>query len=68
MALRTQNTLKSELSSIPGIVPKRQVELLRHFGNIQAILAASPDELAAVRGMNALAAQAIAEYARGKGP
>lgn len=67
-ALRTQNTLKSELSSIPGIGPKRQVELLRHFGNIQAILAASPDELAAVRGMNALAAQAIAEYARGKGP
>ncbi|MEA5015622.1 MAG: excinuclease ABC subunit UvrC [Candidatus Limiplasma sp.] len=65
-ALRTQSTLKSELSSIPGIGPKRQVELLRHFGNIKAILEAGQEELAAVRGMNALAAKAVAEYAAGK--
>ncbi len=61
-ALRTQNTLKSELSSIPSVGPKRQVELLRHFGSIKAIFAASEEELAKVPGMNAAAAKAIAAY------
>lgn len=65
-ALRTQHALTSELSSIPGVGPKRQVELLRHFGGIRAILAASEDELAGVRGMNARVARAIVEYAAGK--
>ncbi len=65
-ALRTQNTLRSELSAIPGIGPKRQVELLRHFGSLKAIFAADPEALAAVPGMNAPAAKAIADYVAGK--
>jgi len=65
-ALRTKSSLKSELQSIPGVGAKRQVELLRHFGNVNAIFAASQEELAAVRSMNIVAAQAIKAYNREK--
>ena len=65
-ALRTKSSLKSELQAVPGVGPKRQVELLRHFGNVKAIFAASREELAAVRGMNAAAAQAIVAYGKEK--
>jgi len=65
-ALRTKSSLKSELQSIPGVGAKRQVELLRHFGNVKAIFAASQEELAAVRSMNIAAAKAIEAYGREK--
>lgn len=65
-ALRTKNTLQSELASIPGVGPKRQVQLLRHFGNVKAIFAASEEELATVNGMNTAAAKAVREYAEAK--
>ena len=65
-ALREKSSLKSELSSIDGIGPKRQVELLRHFGSVAAIFAASAEALATVRGMNAAAAENILHYAKNR--
>ena len=62
-ALRDKSSLRSELSSIDGVGPKRQVELLRHFGSLKAIFAAGVDELASVRGMNRLAALNIRKHA-----
>ncbi len=65
-ALREKSSLKSELASIQGVGPKRQVELLRHFGNVKAIFEAPVEELAAVRGMNKAAAEAVAKYVKEK--
>ncbi len=65
-ALREKSSLQSELASIPGVGPKRQVELLRRFGSAKAVFEAAPEDLAAVRGMNTAAAQAILEYVKGR--
>lgn len=65
-ALREKSSMQSELAGIEGIGPKRQVELLRHFGSVKAIFEASPEDLARVRGMNAAAAEAIVRYVEGK--
>src|SRR5690606_8201445 len=44
--------IRSLLDDIPGIGRKRRNALLKHFGSIDAIRAASVEELAAVPGMN----------------
>jgi len=56
---RTKLGLASQLDSIPGIGPTRRKSLLKQFGSIDKIRAASLDELAAVNGMTRAAAQAI---------
>jgi excinuclease ABC subunit C len=56
--LRRRARLKSVLDDIEGIGPVRRRELLRHFGSLRRIRAASLAELQAVKGVNAdLAAQ-----------
>ncbi len=65
-ALRGKAGLASELEDIPGVGEKRKVALLRAFRSLPAILAASRDELLAVRGMSAPAADAILAYAKVK--
>ncbi len=57
---RSKSTLRSAIDDIPGIGPKRRRVLLRHFGSVKAIKAASVDELAAVPGMTRKAAEAVA--------
>ena len=59
--LRTKGSIKSLLDDIPGIGPKRRRRLLEAFGSIEALRAASIDELAAVPGMTRRAAQAVKE-------
>ncbi len=51
----------SQLDSIPGVGPARRVALLRAFGSIDAIRAASVEQLAAVPGIPLSVAQAIKE-------
>jgi excinuclease ABC subunit C len=51
--------LRSALSDIPGIGPGRQRHLLRHFGSIKRVRAASVDELAAVPGISRAVAEAV---------
>jgi excinuclease ABC subunit C len=56
--LRGRETIRSELSEIPGIGKARQTELLKYFGSVEKIAGASLEELAETLRMNArLAAQ-----------
>ena len=62
---RRRLTLRSVLSTIPGIGPGRQRQLLRHFGSVKRVRHAAVDELAAVPGMTRAAAEAVfAHFAR----
>ncbi|MEW6283619.1 MAG: helix-hairpin-helix domain-containing protein, partial [Candidatus Eremiobacterota bacterium] len=50
-SLRQKAFKASELESAPGIGKGRRDALLRHFGSIQRLRAATPEELAAVAGI-----------------
>jgi len=56
---RSKLGLASQLDSIPGIGPTRRKALLKHFGSMDKIKEASLEELAAVKGMNGIAAESI---------
>ncbi|MBM4425657.1 MAG: excinuclease ABC subunit UvrC [Chloroflexi bacterium] len=56
---RSKLGLASQLDSIPGIGPARRKALLKHFGSVDKIKEASIEEIAAVKGLNAPAAESI---------
>jgi excinuclease ABC subunit C len=58
---RSKLAVASELDAVPGIGPARRKALLQHFGSLEAVRAASLEELAAVPGMTQAAAQAVRE-------
>ena len=60
--LRRARNLKSELDNIAGIGSKRRTELLRAFGSIDKIKAASVEELAAVPSMTRAAAESLKQF------
>ncbi len=60
--LRSQRTFKSVLDEIPGIGPKRKQALMKHFGSVKAMSAASIEELSALEGMTRDAAEKLKEY------
>ncbi len=60
--LRSERTFKSVLDEIPGIGPKRKQALMKHYGSVKAISAASVDDLAALNGMTRDAAEKVKEY------
>jgi excinuclease ABC subunit C len=47
-SLRSKNSYKSKLDEIEGVGEKRRAALLKHFGSLKAIKAATLDELSAV--------------------
>jgi excinuclease ABC subunit C len=55
---------RSVLDEIPGIGERRKASLLKHFGSLKRIKAASVEEIAAVPGMTRRAAQAVFEALR----
>lgn len=59
--LRHKESIASVLDNIPGIGPKRKKTLLRKFGSVQGIRAASIDELAALKGITSKIAEKIKE-------
>lgn len=59
--LRKRETFTSLLDGIPGVGPVRKRALLRKFGSIRAIKAASVDELSAIKGMTPQLARSIKE-------
>ncbi len=56
---RRRESLKGILEEIPGIGPKRKRALLQHFGSLDAIRAASVEELARIPGMNRKVAERL---------
>jgi len=58
---------RSVLEGIPGIGRKRRSQLLKHFGSMKGIRAASVEELRSVPGMTGPAAQGLFEALRGSG-
>ncbi|MBK9034789.1 MAG: excinuclease ABC subunit UvrC [Myxococcales bacterium] len=59
---RGKAALRSSLDEIPGIGASRRQALLRHFGTVAAIAAASVEELARAPGMNKKAAAAVSAH------
>ena len=57
--LRGKASIHSQLEDIPGIGPARRKALLKAFGSLKAIRHATREELLAVKGMNAAAADAV---------
>ncbi|MCL6612502.1 MAG: excinuclease ABC subunit UvrC [Peptococcaceae bacterium] len=62
--LRTRRNLKSLLDEIGGIGQARKRSLLKAYPTIEALAAASPEELAALPGMNRPAAEAVYNFFR----
>jgi excinuclease ABC subunit C len=60
--LRKKRTLRSALEDVPGVGPKRQKELLRHFGSLKKIKAATLEDIARAPGMNRSAAEAVKRF------
>jgi excinuclease ABC subunit C len=58
-ALRKKERLRSVLDAIPGIGPERRRRLLRHFGSVKGMRAATIEELAGVPGISTGLAAAI---------
>lgn len=49
--LRRKAGTRSSLENIPGVGPARSKLLLKHFGSLKAVRAASPETLAAIQGI-----------------
>lgn len=60
--LRSKRTIRSELGDIPGIGPRRQTELLRRFGSLKGVRAATPEEIARLPGFSQALASRILTY------
>jgi excinuclease ABC subunit C len=56
---RRKKDITSVLGEIPGVGPSRVRELLRHFGSVTRLRAATPDEIAEVKGIGAVMAENI---------
>jgi len=61
-SIRRKTGLASQLDAVPGIGPRRRAALLKKFGSLEAIRAASVEELAAVPGMTQKVAQAVKDF------
>ncbi len=59
---RKKRLLQSSLDQVPGIGPKRQRALLRHFGSVKAVKKASIEEIATVETMTQKAAVSVFEH------
>ncbi len=60
--LRRARNLKSELNNVPGIGVKRRTELLKKFGSLAKIKAASVDELINVPNMTRSAVESLKKF------
>ncbi len=58
-AKRSRELAVSELDKVPGLGPARRATLLRHFGSVRRVAAATPAELAQVPGIGPSLAEAV---------
>jgi excinuclease ABC subunit C len=56
---RRRKDVTSVLGEVPGVGPARVRELLRHFGSVTRLRAASPEEIAEVKGIGIVSASTI---------
>ena len=56
---RSKGMVASVLDDVPGLGPARKAALLRHFGSVKRLRAASVEEIATVPGMGARTAAAV---------
>ncbi|MEX1079206.1 MAG: excinuclease ABC subunit UvrC [Homoserinimonas sp.] len=56
---RRKKDVTSVLADVPGVGPSRVRELLRHFGSVTRLRAASPEEIAEVKGIGQVMATTI---------
>lgn len=63
--LRQGRLLTSSLEEVAGVGRRRRIALLRHFGSLEAIRAASLDEIASVGGLNRVVARRVKEFLGG---
>ncbi len=61
-SLRSREQVHSVLDDIPGIGPARRKALMKAFQTLEDIKAADVEQLAAVEGMNQLAARKVFEF------
>ena len=66
-SLRNKSQVRSVLDDIPGIGDTRRKMLMRHFKSLEAVQAASVEELCAVPGMNRAAAESVYRFFRQEG-
>jgi excinuclease ABC subunit C len=59
--LREKRALRSPLDDIPGVGPTRKQALMKRFGSLVKLRAASVDEIAATRGVGPALAATIHE-------
>jgi excinuclease ABC subunit C len=59
--LRGRQFKTTLLSAIPGIGPKKALELLKAFGSVSGLKEASVDEIAKIKGFSKKAAQKLKE-------
>jgi excinuclease ABC subunit C len=64
--LRRRRTLRSALEDVPGVGQKRKRELLKFFGSLKKVRAASVEELQRAPGMSRTAAEAVVRYFQGQ--
>jgi excinuclease ABC subunit C len=66
--LRRRERLRSQLEDVEGVGPGRRRALLRHFGSLKRLRAASAEEIAAVPGISSRLAEAIRAQLAGRRP
>jgi excinuclease ABC subunit C len=60
--VRQRQTVQSQIDSVPGIGPARRKALIKAFGSVRGVKAASLDEIAAIPGMNHKLATVVKEH------
>ena len=65
---RSIRTITSALLEIPGVGPTKRRELLRAFGSIDGVRAATPEQIAALKGFSLKSAAALQEALKASAP
>jgi excinuclease ABC subunit C len=56
---KRRNDIGSQLAEVPGLGPARVKTLLKHFGSVKRLRAASRDEIAGIKGIGPVLAESI---------
>ena len=64
---RSKRMRRSALDDIPGLGPARRSELVKHFGSIKKLKAASVDEIAEVKGVGPKLAEKVHDSLAARG-